>query len=486
MSLIRGVLLAGQFRTNAELVRMSHEDQRNTLIVELTGRSNQSNYQSFDDAALAGAGAVLVFLRAAQIRSDDGLRAMSADDQRNTLIVELGVQHPHLAERLQGFTSMELVVLGLGGNPPGADSLHPPSYLRGALLAGGFRTQQELNEMSADDQRNTLIVELAGHSNQTNYQAFDDHTLAGMGAILAFLRRGGIRTDAELQAMSADDQRNTAIVELDAQTRLGASLQGLRNMDLVRVALGVDPRSLFTVLPAPLHQLPGYRLQFRLRGFTQFQSTDTLFQGARDEVYLSAIGMDSSTAHFGPDNLLVINQIESPIVGDIGDDSVRGPWAQQPHVLLQFDLDRERAFPRSYVVTLLLVEKDNEDLVDTFDEVKERVKEAAQEAVKSAAVAAGITATSSAAGGVVGGIAGTVVGAAAGSAAGMLIGLALDAVFDAIGEGLANEVFSPRRLSVMFERPISNLLPVFYPDWIEFKQHGALYRLHYDWHIEVV
>ena len=34
--------------------------------------------------------------------------------------------------------------------------------MRGILLAGQFRTQHELDTMSADDQRNTLIVELAG------------------------------------------------------------------------------------------------------------------------------------------------------------------------------------------------------------------------------------------------------------------------------------------------------------------------------------
>jgi hypothetical protein len=52
--------------------------------------------------------------------------------------------------------------------------------------------------------------------------------------------------------MTADDQRNTLIVELDAQTRLGDRLQSLRNMDLVRLGLGVDPAILFKALPPPL------------------------------------------------------------------------------------------------------------------------------------------------------------------------------------------------------------------------------------------
>jgi hypothetical protein len=37
---------------------MSHDDQRNTLIVKLSGRSNQfvAHFQSLDDATLAGTG----------------------------------------------------------------------------------------------------------------------------------------------------------------------------------------------------------------------------------------------------------------------------------------------------------------------------------------------------------------------------------------------------------------------------------------------
>jgi hypothetical protein len=96
--------------------------------------------------------------------------------------------------------------------------------------------------MSHDDQRNTLIVELTGRSRQSDFQQFDDDTLAGMGAVLVFLREAKIRDDRALKAMSADDQRNTLIVEVEAQTHLGvAKLQSLDNMALVLAALGVDP-----------------------------------------------------------------------------------------------------------------------------------------------------------------------------------------------------------------------------------------------------
>jgi hypothetical protein len=465
---------------------MSSEDQRNTLIVELTAYSNQSNYQSFDDATLAGMGAVLVFLRGAGIRDDDGLKAMSADDQRNTLIVEIGAQNPHMADRLQGFSSMDLVLLGLGGDEPGA-SLHQPTYLRGVLLVGKFRTQYELNKLSADDQRNTLIVELTAHSNQSNYQSYDDYTLAGMGAVMVFLREAGIRDDATLETMSADDQRNTLIAEIGAQTGLGSRLQGLHNMDLVRLALGADPATMFQTLPPPLLQLSRMRLQFRLRDFIVFRSGDDLFQGARDEVYISALAMDSSRTYIKADGTVMTDKIESHVIGDVAKDEVKGPWHEHPHVLVEFDLDHlgpvvEFQFDppdgpkvhRVFTVTLLVVEEDNADVAETFDAFKQGIQKKVDEVVKAAA--------SSTIGSAVGGA----LGAAAGAGVGAVAGLALAEIFSAISDGLDNEVFSPKTLKLVLVHAISNLMPEENDrtDWFEIKEHGSLYRIYYDWHIE--
>ena len=97
------------------------------------------------------------------------------------------------------------------------------TLIRGVLLAGRFRTQHELNGMSDEDQRNTLIVELANRTNQPvpHFQAMDNPTLAGTGAVLAFLRTTKIRTDGELKRMTDDDQRNTLIVEIGAQNGMG-------------------------------------------------------------------------------------------------------------------------------------------------------------------------------------------------------------------------------------------------------------------------
>jgi hypothetical protein len=240
MAVIKGVLLAGRFRTYEQLGAMSREDRRNTLIVVLTSLSNQSNYQSFDNDTLAGMGAVMVYLRAARIRDDAALKTMTADDQRNTLIVELDVQTGAGVAKLQSLSNLDLVRVGLGsdlatrGSRPGVVS----SFIRGVLLFGPFRTQRELNQMSLEDQRNTLIVELTGHSNQSNYQSFNNSILEGMGAIMVYLRAAGIRSDSDLKRMSAGDQRNTLIAALDSQTDLGRELQRLTDLELVVLGLG--------------------------------------------------------------------------------------------------------------------------------------------------------------------------------------------------------------------------------------------------------
>ena len=238
---IRGVLLVGRFRTQRQLNTMTHDDMRNTLIVELTNHSNQSDYQAHDNDALAGMGAIMVFLRETGIRDDAALRKMSSDDQRNTMIVELDAQ-TGAGRQLQGLSNMDLVLVGLGsdrlvhGQVPGSVS----SWIRGVLLLGRFRTHRQLNAMSHDNMRNTLIVELTNHSNQTNYQAYNDAKLKGAGAVMVVIRTLGIRDDRALETMSIDDQRNTLIVELDAQTGLGRSMQALSNLELALIPLGVQ------------------------------------------------------------------------------------------------------------------------------------------------------------------------------------------------------------------------------------------------------
>src|SRR6266849_2167285 len=126
---IRGVLLMGKFRTTPQLNATSFGDERNTLITELVGRTRSplSEFQSFKDADLAGAGALLVYLRETGSRTDQQIKAMSVDDMRNTVIVEVGAQGGR--GNLQALGNRDLIQRALGAT----------SYVRGALLVGRFR-----------------------------------------------------------------------------------------------------------------------------------------------------------------------------------------------------------------------------------------------------------------------------------------------------------------------------------------------------------
>lgn len=108
------------------------------------------------------------------------------------------------------------------------------------LQMGKFRSQEQVNRLSDEDRRNTLITELANRTKDavSYYQALNNADLAGAGALLVFLRERPSRTDQELKTMSVNDMRNTAIVEVSK--RMGRSirdLQALSSMDVVRSIL---------------------------------------------------------------------------------------------------------------------------------------------------------------------------------------------------------------------------------------------------------
>jgi hypothetical protein len=132
--------------------------------------------------------------------------------------------------------------IGATGQPVVAQVLRTDGAISGVLLAGRFRTQQELGTMFPDDRRNTLITELVGRTRDTigYYQSLNDADLAGAGALLAYLRHTGTRTDPQIRTMSADDMRNTVIVEVASQTGRGSDLQALNNMELIQLVLGRD------------------------------------------------------------------------------------------------------------------------------------------------------------------------------------------------------------------------------------------------------
>jgi hypothetical protein len=109
--------------------------------------------------------------------------------------------------------------------------------VRGVLLAGKWRTEEELNRTSADNKRNTLIVELGGHSNETGNSMWglSDEVLVGKAAVLLLLMDAGIRQKDWLKANSFNNHRNALIASIHSFT--DEPLEALRRLsdpELVR------------------------------------------------------------------------------------------------------------------------------------------------------------------------------------------------------------------------------------------------------------
>lgn len=223
-----------------------------------------------------------------------------------------------------------------------------------------------------------------------------------------------------------------------------------------------------------LNELPD-RLQFRLRYMLEHESTDSLLQGANDEVYLQAIGLDSAMVTRGPDGGPVAETIASPVLGDISDDAVRDPWRTHPQVLVDFDIHRPADWPRTFTVTLLIVEEDNDALRDTFDALEKKVGKEVE--------AAAVTAASTAVGAAVGSAIIPGVGTAVGAAVGALVGAGYDLIVEEIRSGLGNEVFTPVSRTFTVDDPRTMWLhpDVNRPQVIRVEQYGAVYDLEVDW-----
>merc|ERR1719187_139090 len=110
------VLLQFQWRNQAELAKMSEDDKRNILIVEISkhstievpdlqGRLNVGPRHG----SLVDIGSMIVTLKQNGWRTKEGLEKMSYDDMRNTLIVELNTRDGTTIRELQGKSDAELV-----------------------------------------------------------------------------------------------------------------------------------------------------------------------------------------------------------------------------------------------------------------------------------------------------------------------------------------------------------------------------------------
>ena len=222
------------------------------------------------------------------------------------------------------------------------------------------------------------------------------------------------------------------------------------------------------------------RLQFRLRNFVEHESTDAFMTGASDEVYIGATGLDSATVVVGPDGRPAVTQINAGPIGDVSEPTVSRPWRDTPYVLIEFDLSRPSDWPRSFVVTLFVVEEDNQKIAETFAKLHSEVGGALKEAA--------VRAVSAGAGALVGAAIGSAfpgAGSAIGAGMGALAGLAYDEIISVIADTLKNEIFTPRPLVLETANParLKQLPESGEARVIEITEHGARYTIEYDWNI---
>lgn len=109
--------------------------------------------------------------------------------------------------------------------------------VRGILVAGGWRTAEQLDTISGEDKRNTLIVELGGHSNHDGayFWGLDDAALVQRGAVVVFLLTTGIHDRSWLKAHSCAEHRD-AVIQLihNARDEPYETLKKLSEGELVR------------------------------------------------------------------------------------------------------------------------------------------------------------------------------------------------------------------------------------------------------------
>jgi hypothetical protein len=94
----------------------------------------------------------------------------------------------------------------------------------------------QLWDASTEGKRNTLIVEMTGHTNQKreHFWASNNEALVGKAAVTLFLMKNGLATRAQLQRQSDDAQRRTLIAANQKHTKKSANeLNKMSNRQLV-------------------------------------------------------------------------------------------------------------------------------------------------------------------------------------------------------------------------------------------------------------
>lgn len=175
----------------------------------------------------------------------------------------------------------------------------------------------------------------------------------------------------------------------------------------------------------------------------------------------------------------VATEIRELFVGGGFDDGDRKTYAP-PLVLQQFDMLAGN-FPKTYIVTLTLAEKDNGGMSEFIRKLWEAIKGKVTEILNALAAAAG-----AAIGGKIGGSIGTAIAGPLGTIIGAVAGAIIGALVAWLVNALKDDIFPPQASSAFFYAPDGT-----FPggsltsprDSLHFRDHGGHYQVTYDWQI---
>ncbi|KHD75011.1 hypothetical protein MB27_25705 [Actinoplanes utahensis] len=195
-------------------------------------------------------------------------------------------------------------------------------------------------------------------------------------------------------------------------------------------------------------------------------------------MFMSAIGTDSGNVILGAGGKPVAWTMTTPPIGDVSENSVRDPWRTNPHVLVNFDLRRPADWPRTFTVTLLIVEQDNKDLAKSFNGLHDQVGKTIKDAVEAAATSGAAAIAGATIGTVIPGV-GTLLGAVVGELAGSVF----DDIIAEIDKGLKNDVLAPRTIEITIPDPdqVRQHASIGRPQTLDVKEQEAHYSIEYDW-----
>jgi len=247
----------GDAMDDAEVVaareeRSKHEGEWQVVVPENTTQQQQQEQQQqqiienndTDDADDKELGRATQMLGPALFNSDT--RVSSSFEELVVVVVEDSekkdddgdkkVQHraPHNHEAVT--TENDIPVDQLNS---GTDQLvrNEELTVRTMVVQMGYRKPTEVDTMSNEDCRNTLIMELQNITGRTvkNLQAKSNDELLELFALESALISNKIRTAAQVRAMKHEDCRNTLIVELHKRTtgQTIKSLQTKKDAELV-------------------------------------------------------------------------------------------------------------------------------------------------------------------------------------------------------------------------------------------------------------